>query len=122
MGCLKFSQNRFAVPGQTNTPPGSLLKGLAVQCDVETDDFVLVANAEWNAGVDYFEDYEGRTTRPNYGDNDTVELRDDLLRIALEQAGDTARQLRSRRKRADRKDAGKQGTGKSADAVHAKHI
>src|SRR5262249_15636071 len=58
----------------------------------------------------------------DYGDDNAVELGDDLSGIALEQAGDAAGYLRSCGKRADRKNAGEQSAGKSADAMHSENI
>src|SRR5262245_56671512 len=93
-----------------------------MQGDIEADNFVLVPDAQRDECVDHLEDEERYAARPDPGDDNTVELGDDLLGITLEQAMNAAGQFRAGGKCADRKNTGEQSAGESADAMHTEDI
>ena len=64
-----------------------LLKRLAMLRDIEPLELVLARDAQRYEQRDQLEQDEAHAGRPDEGDGDAVELDQELLRMALEQAG-----------------------------------
>src|SRR6478752_5304035 len=93
-----------------------------MQAHVEAYDFVLVADAQRHERADHFKNDEGQATRPHQRNDNAVELREHLLRIALKQARNSAGQFRTGRECTDRKHTCEQGAGKPPDTMHAEYV
>ena len=93
-----------------------------MQADIEAHHFFLVLDAQRRNRADDFENDEGEPARPDQGDGNAIDLSHQLMRIALEQAVNSAGRFRADRKRADREHAGEQGSGEATDAMHAEHV
>ena len=79
----------LGAPDQAGTRgPGhlGLLQRLAMLADVEAHDFVLMAHPQRNHRTDDLEDDERHRAGPQRSDGDPIELGQQLVRIAFEQA------------------------------------
>ena len=63
--------------------------------DIEAYDFVLVADAQRHKHADHFKNDEGQATRPHQRNDNAVELREHLVRIALKQSMNAPGQFRA---------------------------
>src|SRR5437660_938259 len=91
------------------------LQGFAVLRNVESFELVLARYAQRHEQADQLEQKEAHARGPDEGDGDPVELDQQLLRMALDQARGAA-------DRAGREYAGEQRAGQPADAGDAEHV
>src|SRR5262245_13499077 len=113
-GASRGPSTARAVPGLRPNRIRSV-HGLAVQREIETFALHLVGDAQPDEDVDDLEDDQRDDGVVDEDDDDTVDLVEELYRIAFEQAGGAAIGL-------DREHAGEQGTGDAADRVHAERV
>ena len=66
---------------------GNLLQGLAMLRNIETFQLVFLGNPQRHKRADQLQQQVGYAAGPRQGDRDAVELDQQLLRIALDQAG-----------------------------------
>src|SRR5437879_4347116 len=94
---------------------GDLLQRFAVLGDIEAFQLLLHRHPQRREYAHQLEQHKGDAAAPHQRGGDPVELDQDLLRIALDQACGAA-------DRVHRKNAGEQCAGQSANAVDAEHV
>src|SRR2546423_3465938 len=88
---------------------------LSVQRDVEAAALGLVIDPQRNDRIDGLENHEGGDAGPEKNGHDPVNLIQQLLAVALDEAGRLP-------DRGGGEDAGEERAGRAADAVHAEDV